>query len=369
MFRRLRRSAFTLIELLVVIAIIAILIGLLLPAVQKVREAAARAKCQNNLKQIALGAHNYESTYGVLPPGSIGPPLSSGGYTSAPTPLNQSVQAFPSHGTLSYLLPYVEQDNVYKAFIINQGGVMGSATAPPGGVVMTNDPDPVIYPWAPTGDALCPWWRNATNVGLAQTKVPIFVCPSDDPYSNVTSTFLFIGAGQNTIAAVGTAATGAGAALGRTNYLPNNGLIGNSLLTFGFQNPTASVPAATYMGPLTSRSKNKLGNLYDGTSNTIMFGEAIGDAQTGARNYALSWMGAGGMCTYWNLPAKAQWYTFSSKHTGVVQFGMGDGSVQRIRTLCDTPASQADWSSSWYNFQRLAGFQDGQVIDYTTVQF
>src|SRR6186713_3224690 len=102
------RRGFTLIELLVVIAIIAVLIGLLLPAVQKVRDAAARMSCSNNLKQIALAAQNYESARGYFPPG-----FAVSNYSDAAASPNYAT-AGSAVGVLAYLLPYVEQENIYK---------------------------------------------------------------------------------------------------------------------------------------------------------------------------------------------------------------------------------------------------------------
>jgi prepilin-type N-terminal cleavage/methylation domain-containing protein len=124
---RRRAQGFTLIELLVVIAIIAVLIGLLLPAVQKVREAAARLSCQNNLKQLGLAIHNYENTYGYFPPDEQD--LAAPDPNVIP-PVQGTGNATLGHSMFTLILPYIEQSNLYSKIDVTKS-VMNPVNLPP----------------------------------------------------------------------------------------------------------------------------------------------------------------------------------------------------------------------------------------------
>ena len=317
------RSGFTLIELLVVIAIIAILIGLLLPAVQKVREAAARMQCSNNMKQIGLAAHNYHGTYEKFPPGAIISPNATNinpGYVSSPP------YAGPYTGSLVFLLPFIEQDNVYKQ--IPQGYLQLGTTT---GAWAYNTP-----PFDFAGG-------NATGyLKLADARIKSYLCPSDNmdtavPTGGVIDAY-WTEPGQIWIDYV-YYAKGSGAEMGMTNYIGCAGYLGN----YG-----------KYKGIYYNNSQTKFTDVIDGTSNTIAFGETLAGTNTGNRDFVLSWFGAGCMPTAWGLSGTPDWYQFSSKHTNIVQFAFGDGSVRSITV-----------SANYSQFVYASGMADGKVIDYS----
>jgi prepilin-type N-terminal cleavage/methylation domain-containing protein/prepilin-type processing-associated H-X9-DG protein len=210
-----RRSAFTLVELLVVIAIIAVLIGLLLPAVQKVREAAARLKCQNNLKQMTLALHSYHDANRAFPFGK-GP-----SYAGAPVYARWSVH--------SQLLPYLEQGSLYQSI---------DFTKPP----ETPGMEGVIN--------FMPAWQNPgrANAAACRTLVPLFLCPSDPA-----------GAPDDWP--------------GQNNYVASQGV--QFLCDLTESQLSTVAPNERPDGPLYYLSQIKLTDLKDGTSNTAVFSEKI----------------------------------------------------------------------------------------------
>jgi prepilin-type N-terminal cleavage/methylation domain-containing protein/prepilin-type processing-associated H-X9-DG protein len=381
MIRSFRKAGFTLIELLVVIAIIAILIGLLLPAVQKVRDAAARIQCSNNLKQISLAAHTYHDAFKCLPPGANVSPNASnangGNYVYSPP------FAGPYTSALAYLLPYVEQGNVYNGLLAT---VQSNPAKSPGSALFTfnSTAGAWAYNYPPYDLSVPAAPQNGTGYPhICDAHIPIYECPSDSLYDSLGIQYPnggVIDGFWTTRQSEGGAHvwidyvadyTGFGHEMGGSNYIANAGYGGTEDITI----PGTNFNSSQFEGPYFQNSKTKLQAISDGTSNTIAFGETLA-ATSDVRNFRLSWMGAGSMPTSAGIPSSRNYdptqsiaqhvREFSSRHGGgIVQFGYCDGSVRSIRSgfVATNPPS-----AQYLTFIAASGMRDGQVVNFSQLE-
>jgi prepilin-type N-terminal cleavage/methylation domain-containing protein/prepilin-type processing-associated H-X9-DG protein len=322
LLRRTHSRGFTLIELLVVIAIIAILIALLVPAVQKVREAGNRMVCQNNLKQLGLALHNYESSYGMLPPScwkkAIQDPTTN---SAANQPLYNPAALHWSY----LLLPYLEQDNLYRTvpFGPPPGPPAGSGSAASQAVLETSTA-----------------WSSGPYLTLLQTRLKVMRCPSttdQESYDDNSRGALVPGrAAASYVVVISGSIT--------NNNHNDDGGTGSANGPFDFRQLSHS----RFDGPFNQNTTYRLLDVVDGTSSTAAIGEryryhdhpgtnthggwgVFALASPHAQNGQNAFSGSTGLPFNPVIPNPASDTThllsFTSRHTGGVNFVFLDGSV------------------------------------------
>jgi prepilin-type N-terminal cleavage/methylation domain-containing protein/prepilin-type processing-associated H-X9-DG protein len=316
---RRNRSGFTLIELLVVIAIIAVLIGLLLPAVQKVREAGARLECQNNLRNLGLALHNYHNSFKTFPPLNTNP---------------QGTAGVPTHSWTSQILQQIDQDNVYLRYHVGADWNYTGTTADPSG--------------------------TTTNWLAVQIALKVFACSNSPNYPRYDYT-----ANISSTSKIPWGAAGANAGPAISDYAPTIGIspqIASMAQTLPLASPNTN-------GVITFNANGrgtKLSDIKDGASNTILLAEsggrpnlyAKGDIDITPQSSKFYLPGGGGGTGGWADPNRFI-FVRGAAETGQVSSPAPTAQTLTCGVNCSSGDSQFQWPLPYTFAGEIYGFHPG----------